>query len=231
MEKIRKIRKKINSYGLDGYLIPKNDEFFNEYVSNEDDNLKYISNFSGSYGLALILKKKNYLFIDGRYTIQAKNQSSKYYNIVKIPNRLPKNIIQNKKLKIGFDPKLHTKDNLTFLFKKTKCLMVPLKENLVDSLKKRKKEKKIKKFFIINDNHIGQSRKLKIKRLSKMLDEDKIDLLFITASENIAWLLNLRGEDSEFSPLPNGYLLFSKKEIIFYCDSRKIDKLTKKKIK
>ena len=60
--------------GLDGYLIPKNDEFFGEYVSDNKDNLKLISKFSGSYGFALILKKKNYLFVDGRYTIQAKIQ-------------------------------------------------------------------------------------------------------------------------------------------------------------
>ena len=58
MEKIVKLRKKIKEYNLDGYLIPKNDEFFNEYVSYNKDDLQYITNFSGSNGLALILKKK-----------------------------------------------------------------------------------------------------------------------------------------------------------------------------
>ena len=62
MEKIKKLKDLFTNYNLDGYLIPKNDEFFNEYVPEHKDNLKYISNFSGSYGLALILKKKK-LFI------------------------------------------------------------------------------------------------------------------------------------------------------------------------
>ena len=58
MTKIGNLKKLFNKYKIDGYLIPKNDEFFNEYVSEEKDNLNFISNFSGSYGFALILKKK-----------------------------------------------------------------------------------------------------------------------------------------------------------------------------
>ena len=60
--------------GIDGYLVPKNDEFFSEYVSENKDNLKFISKFSGSYGFALILRNKNYLFVDGRYSLQAKRE-------------------------------------------------------------------------------------------------------------------------------------------------------------
>ena len=59
------LKKKFNSYGIDGYVVPKNDEFFSEYSLK--DRLKTISNFSGSAGYAVILKKKNYLFVDGRY--------------------------------------------------------------------------------------------------------------------------------------------------------------------
>ena len=58
MTKIGNLKKLFNKHKIDGYLIPKNDEFFNEYVSEEKDNLNFISNFSGSYGFALILKKK-----------------------------------------------------------------------------------------------------------------------------------------------------------------------------
>ena len=72
-EKLKKLRKLINNYSLDGYIIPKNDEFFSEYAA--EDRLKIISNFSGSAGLAIVLKNKNYLFVDGRYTIQAQQQS------------------------------------------------------------------------------------------------------------------------------------------------------------
>ena len=57
MEKINKLKSKFKNYNLDGYIIPKNDEFFSEYVPFNKDKLQYISNFSGSSGLALILKK------------------------------------------------------------------------------------------------------------------------------------------------------------------------------
>mgnify|MGYP001312921832 FL=1 len=62
MEKIKKLITKFKEHNLDGYLVPKNDEFFSEYVPEYKDDLKFISNFSGSYGLALILKKKKFSF-------------------------------------------------------------------------------------------------------------------------------------------------------------------------
>ena len=74
MEKINKLIKIFNKEKIDGYLIPKNDEFFEEYTPNYNDRLNYISNFNGSYGFSLILKDKNYLFVDGRYTLQANNK-------------------------------------------------------------------------------------------------------------------------------------------------------------
>ena len=66
MEKIKKLKKIFKREKIDGYIIPKNDEFFSEYSAN--DRLKTISNFSGSAGYSIILKKKKYLFVDGRYT-------------------------------------------------------------------------------------------------------------------------------------------------------------------
>ena len=62
MEKINKLKIKFKKEKIDGYLISKNDEFFNEYIPKHNDRLKYVSNFSGSYGFALLLKKNNYLF-------------------------------------------------------------------------------------------------------------------------------------------------------------------------
>ena len=82
MEKINKLKKIFKREKIDGYIVPKNDEFFNEYIADHNDRLNFISNFSGSYGLALILKKKNYLFVDGRYTLQANNQSRKSFKII-----------------------------------------------------------------------------------------------------------------------------------------------------
>ena len=120
MTKLQKLKKLFNNYKIDGYIIPKNDEFFGEYIPNYKDNLKFISNFSGSYGFAVLLKKKNYLFVDGRYTLQAKMQSGKIFKICTIPKKFPSHILGNKKFTIGFDPKLHTKLMISRFFKKTK---------------------------------------------------------------------------------------------------------------
>ena len=78
MEKIKKLKLYFKNEKIDGYIIPKNDEYFSEYISYHNDRLNYISNFSGSFGFALILKNINYLFVDGRYTLQAKNRVESY---------------------------------------------------------------------------------------------------------------------------------------------------------
>ena len=109
MEKIKKLRKILKNEGLDGYIIPKNDEFFSEYIPDHNDRLNFITSFSGSYGFALIFKNQNYLFVDGRYTLQANNQSGKSFKIITIPDKMPSDILQGKEISIGFDPNLFTK--------------------------------------------------------------------------------------------------------------------------
>ena len=232
MRKLKKLKNIFESYKIDGYLVPKNDEFLGEYVPKLKDNLKYISNFSGSYGFALILKKSNYLFVDGRYTLQAKIQSGKNFKVLTMPNKFPSNIIKHKKLCIGFDPKLHTESMIKHLFKNSKCELKPLKENLIDKVWIRKNNEVLNKFYKLNDKNSGQSSKIKLNKISKILNINKIDLQFISASENVAWLLNLRGSDSEFTPIPNSYLLLNKKnEVYFFCDLKKINQKLKKNLK
>ena len=84
IKKIQILRSKFKKYNIDGYIVPKNDDYFTEY--SKINRLKIISNFSGSAGLAIILKKKNYLFTDGRYTIQASKEvnSNEYITILLI---------------------------------------------------------------------------------------------------------------------------------------------------
>ncbi len=232
MEKINKLKKLFNFYNLDGYIIPKNDEFFGEYVPQNKDKLKFISNFSGSYGFALILKNKNYLFVDGRYTLQAKIQSGKFFQVITIPHKFPTNILKKKRIKIGFDPKLHTQKTLKIFFNKTNCKLKPINQNLIDQLWKKKNENNFKKFYILPEKATGQNYKSKINKLVKVLNQKKIDFQFISASENIAWLLNIRGHDSEFTPIPNTYLaLGSNKRINLFCNLKKINNSFKKKFK
>ncbi len=232
MEKIKKLRLLIKKEEIDGYLTPKNDEFFNEYVSDKSDRLNYISGFSGSYGYCLILKKKNYLFVDGRYTLQAIKQSGKFFKIITIPDKMPKDILKDKKLLIGFDPKLFNKKSLHIFFKNSKCMFKPLSNNLIDKIWRRKMSINKKKFYLLPDRHVGNNHKLKIKKVISSLKNKNADYLFVTASENGAWLLNMRGNDSKYSPIPNCFVLVRRnKEIKIFCDMKKISVSLKKSLK
>ena len=229
MNKLIKLKKLFFTHGLDGYIVPKNDEYFNEYVSESNDRLKFISNFSGSAGYAVILKNKNYLFVDGRYTIQAKIQSRKNFKIITIPQKLPKDILKTKrKLKIGFDPKLHNENQLNFLFDIKYILLKPINNNLIDFIWSKKPRNFIKPFFSLAKKDAGESAKKKILKVKNILLKNKVDYLLVTAPENVAWILNIRGSDSTFSPIPNARLLINNKgNIDLFTKLKKIKKIKK----
>ncbi|MAW17812.1 MAG: Xaa-Pro aminopeptidase [Pelagibacteraceae bacterium] len=232
MEKIKRLKQVFKRENIDGYLIPKNDEFFGEYVPNHNDRLDYISNFSGSYGFSLILRDRNYLFVDGRYILQAINQSGKNFKIINIPKKMPNNILKNKKLLIGFDPKLYTKKTLNTFFSKNNCKFKPLDNNLIDYIWKRKNEKNKNKFYSLPRHSVGNYYEYKINKIVSNLKKKGADFQFITSSENNAWLLNIRGKDSSYTPIPYSYVLINKnKNIKFFCDLKKISLSFKKKLK
>ncbi|MBO6481088.1 MAG: aminopeptidase P family protein [Pelagibacteraceae bacterium] len=221
---MKKFKNLLKQYKLDGYIIPKNDEYFNEYVSSAKDRLKFISNFSGSAGFAVILKNKNYLFVDGRYTIQARIQSGKSFKVITIPKKFPKDVLKfNKKLTIGFDPRLHTESKLNFLFNIKNISLKSVNKNLVDVVWSKRPKKLIKPFYSLSKKNTGISSEEKILEVKKFFNKDKVDYLLVTAPENIAWILNIRGHDSIFSPIPNARLLMNKNgDIHFFANPKKI---------
>ena len=117
------------------------------------------------------------------------------------------------------------------LFKKSNCKLIPLNENLIDKIWIRNKLNKYNKFYKLNNKDSGESSKSKISKLRKILNKNKVNLQFISAPENIAWLLNLRGSDSEFSPIPNSYLIISNdKKAYFFCDLKKVDSKSRRRL-
>ncbi len=232
MEKINKLKKKIKEHNLDGYLIPKNDEFFSEYVPLQRDYLQYISNFSGSYGLALILKKNNFLFVDGRYTVQANIQCGKDFKVLPLPIGKNIKILKLKNKKIGFDPKLFNENFVRQFSKKLGIECIAINNNLIELIRENKtKAGKNKSFYILEKSITGESCLNKIRNLKKYLFKNDIDIMLITSTENIAWLLNIRGHDSEYSPIPNCFLIIDKQMKVFlFCDLKKINNKFKKKL-
>jgi Xaa-Pro aminopeptidase len=224
-KKVNELRKKFKKYNIDGYVVPKNDDYFTEY--SKINRLKTISNFSGSAGLAIILKNKNYLFTDGRYTIQSEMESGKYFKIVNYEKVINCNLFKN--LKLGLDPKLFTHQQINNYFLKNNKIKF-LSNNLIDEIKKQKVFKSTP-FFSLKDEIVGENFKSKINKIVNYLKKNKADNLFVTAPENVAWILNIRGKDGPNSPVPNSRLIINKSNKIFLItELYKTKKLIKEKI-
>ena len=224
-KEIIELRKKFKDYDIDGYVIPKNDDYFTEY--SKINRLKIISNFSGSAGLAVVLKEKNYLFTDGRYTIQSEMESGKYFKIISYEKIINCNLFKN--LRLGLDPKLFTyQQTKKFFLKHNKVKF--LSNNLIDEIKTQKKTNNFP-FFSLKDEIVGESRKSKINKIVNHLKKNKADNIFVTAPENVAWILNIRGGDGPNSPLPNSRLIINKsKRIFLITELHKAKNLIKQKI-
>ena len=188
-------KKFIRKNNLDGYIVPKNDKYFTEY--SKINNLIKLTNFTGSAGFALILNNKSYLFVDGRYVLQASKQSGKKFKILEIPFFLPKNLSDIKNYRIGFNPKLFTENTLERYFDK-KVNLIPKEFDFKNSF-----ENKINTIFHLNKSVSGEDSILKVKKVRKYMFKNKINYLYLSASENVNWLLNIRGKDLPNSPLVN----------------------------
>jgi len=224
-KEVKALRKKFKKYNIDGYVIPKNDDYFTEY--SKINRLKIISNFSGSAGLAIVLKDKNYLFTDGRYTIQSEMESGKNFRIISYEKIINCNLFKN--LKLGLDPQLFTHEQVKKYFLKNNKVKF-LSNNLIDEIKTQKVVNNIP-FFSLKYEIIGENNKSKINKITNYLKKNKADNLFVSAPENVAWILNIRGGDGPNSPLPNSRLIINKsKKIFLITEPYKAKKLIKEKI-
>ncbi len=222
---IKELRSKFKKYEIDGYVIPKNDDYFTEY--SKLNRLEVISNFSGSAGLAIILKNKNYLFTDGRYTIQSKIESGKNFKIYGFEKLINCDLFKN--LTLGIDPKLFTNTQIINYFLKHNKIKY-IEKNLIDEIKKQREHASIP-FFSLDKNIVGESVNTKLNKITKYLKKNKCDYIFISAPENVAWTLNIRGGDGPNSPIPNSRLIVSKsKKILLIGNLKKCKQLLKNKI-
>ena len=211
----KEIKNLILTNNLDGYILPKNDNYFTEY--SKVNNLKSITKFSGSAGFAIFLKNKQYLFVDGRYTIQAEREAGNKFIICEIPYVWPKNIL-NKKIKIGFDPNLFTNETLHKYFG-DEYNLCPLDFKF----KNKNKKNNGNIFYSLNTSVAGKSSSQKINQLVKIMTNKQIDYIFVSSGENVCWLLNIRGKDLPNSPVANCKMILTKKKhIYFFSDKNKI---------
>jgi Xaa-Pro aminopeptidase len=154
-------------------------------------------------------------------------ESGKYFKIVSYEKIINCNLFKN--LRLGLDPKLFTQQQIKNYFLKNNQIKF-LSNNLIDEIENHKVVKSIP-FFSLKDEIVGESRKSKINKIINYLKKNKADNLFVTAPENVAWILNIRGGDGPNSPVPNSRLIINKsKKIFLITEPYKVKKLIKEKI-
>jgi Xaa-Pro aminopeptidase len=229
MSKISKLKNLFSKYNIEGYLIPKNDSYFNEFINPREDRLKFISNFTGSAGIAVILKNQNLLFVDGRYIAQAKKESSKNFKIIDITKSSLTDFLNHSKLRIGFDASLTKYSWHQQLKNRKNFIEVP--ENLIDKIWKKSNTKIQNKAFVLENVYSGEHYQNKLKQVKKILNINNNKNFFISASENICWLLNIRGKDSAYTPVLNSQALLTQKKLYVFCEIQKIPNTIKQAYK
>ena len=206
-QKLTKLRKLFSKYNIDCYLVPHTDEFQNEFLPKYSRRLEWLSNFTGSAGDVIVTKNKAYIFVDGRYTIQAENEVDKScFSIINYKDATPSKVLNSFKknnLRIGFDSNILTIGKLEFLKKqsKNKAKFFEIKNNLIDELWSNRPRKVQSKPFYHKLKYSGEKSDKKIKKLIGFMNKYKIDRYILTSTESICWLFNVRAKDIEYSPL------------------------------
>ncbi len=214
--RVKKLRQSFADLGLDGMIVPHDDAYKNEIIPASAERLAFISGFTGSSGVAVILKDKAVLSVRGLYALQAKLQADKsIYTCLVQPkeDEIQWLVSQNAPLKIGFDSWLHAIQWATDTHQRLEKMggaLVPLAENPVDKIWT---DRPAEPLTPIEDHplvYAGESRGSKCARLAQTLVEKRCDGFLITQTDNLAWLLNIRGRDVVHTPLALGYAILWK---------------------
>ena len=230
------LKKKILEKNIDGYILPSTDEYLNEYVPENQLRLKWLTGFSGSNGLCLVLKNKLIFFTDGRYLLQAKDQLVDAFEIFDISKndifQWIENNLEGHNLRIAIDIKINSipfVKKFLQICKLTKNKPFLSKDIIIDDLWKRSKKKELSKAYLVPEKYSGLSTNNKIKLIKKSLKG--FDYFVITSPESIAWLLNLRGGDLEYTPIVFCRMIIEKNNRIkLFIDLRKVNAQTRKKL-
>jgi Xaa-Pro aminopeptidase len=209
-----KLRTALTDLGLDGFLIPHEDEYNNEYLPDCNERLMWATGFTGSAGAAIVMIDKAAVFVDGRYTIQVKTQvDEKLYAYKRMEDNgvtawLSENVKDGDK--IGYDPKLHSPDALTRIKKAVEASGGTLKaveSNPIDLSWSDRPAPPKAKLTIQPLNIAGLDHDAKRQQIAKIISDKSADAALITSPSSIAWLLNIRGGDVMCSPLPLASLI------------------------
>ncbi len=211
------LRAQMKAQGVDGFIVPHDDEYQNEYIPAYAERLMWVSGFSGSAGAAIVFLDKAVVFLDGRYTLQVRSQVDDqhfdYADLVDTPPDvwLGENAVKGSR--VGYDPMLHTKSGVERLEKAALSrgfTLVALGKNPIDASWKDQPARPLSPAKPHSLDLSGRSSAEKRKEIAAAVAKAGADGALITAPPLIAWLFNIRGADVSRTPLPLGRALVTK---------------------
>ncbi len=230
LERLVRLRSELSSRGLDGFVVPRSDEHQGEYVPPRGQRLAWLTGFTGSAGLAVVLRERAALFVDGRYTLQAAQQVDRdrfeIHHLVEEPPAgwigaaLPAGAV------LGYDPWLHTPHEVERFragAEKAGASLRPVADNPLDRVWTGQPAAPLAPVVPHPEEFAGESATSKRIRLARGLAEEGVAAAVLTMPESIAWLLNIRGGDVPHTPLPLSFaILRQDASVTLFIDRRKL---------
>ena len=211
------LRKELGTMGLDGFYVPHDDEYQNEYLPDANERLAWVSGFTGSFGSAFVFTDKAVIFADGRYTIQAADQTApELWDREAIPEPGAFGWLAKQKLsgkKVGYDPRLMSPNEVTLLeaaAKKSGAELIAVEENPIDKAWADRPPQPMAEVAPYHVKYAGVAHDEKRAEIGKALEEDGIDAAVLTSPASLAWAFNIRGGDVMCTPLPLGRAILHK---------------------
>jgi len=244
-QRFRALRRKLEEARLDGFIVPRADEFQNEYVPANAERLRWLTGFSGSAGLAVILAEQAAIFVDGRYVLQVQGEiDPSLLTPLQIPQNDPAHWLARNAAdgaRIGFDPRLH---NIKQIERWTRLLqkdgrnirLIPLDDNPVDQIWSDRPAPPLAPVKAQPLKYAGKTAAKKISALQKKLAADGLDAFVLANPTSICWLFNIRGDDVPHTPLVLCYAILPAKgqpelRPELFIDPRKLDASMEKKLR
>lgn len=216
-DRLSKLRDLFSVYGIDGYIVPSFDEYQSSYSPDFAKRLKYITGFSGSNGIAIILKSRVLFFTDSRYTEQASlelsNNEFEIYDLSELKSLVPS-------VSLGLDDMLFVEKQIKIF---DKAVLHHISDNLIDQIWIDKPPHPSSDIFNYPLEYSGISATLKISKIRESIKQ-KAEAILITQPDSVSWLLNIRASDIDFCPVMLGYLVISQDKIYLFTNiNRKLD--------
>lgn len=211
------LRARLAEEGLDGYVVPRFDEHQGEYCAAHDNRLAHVTGFSGSAGVAIVMRDRAAIFVDGRYQVQVREEidqglfSIEHFYDAPLKDWLAKNLRSGER--VGFNAMLlpSTWDaDCRISVEAAGGHWVPVSGDLVDAIWADQPERPLGKIMAFPLSHAGEAVAEKKGRIAAMLAKEGADFLVETQPDNIAWFLNVRGSDVAFNPMPQSFLIFDR---------------------